>query len=106
MDISSTGGAQKLATQEEHLRNNSVFHYGTFQVAIVTMSAAPEEQLSNSSIFGGAELTMELVGPGTMKTGPVQRSKKGPNLIKKWPSGNQQSSVASNKCASQMRTGD
>jgi hypothetical protein len=79
---------------------------GQWAMGMVTMSAAPGEQLSNSSVFGGAELTMELVGPGTMKTGPVQRSKKGPDLIKKWLSGNQQSSVASNKCASQMRTGD
>jgi hypothetical protein len=58
---------------------------------MVTMSAATWEQLSNSSVFGGAELTMELVIPGKMKTGSVQRSKKGPNQMKKWPSGNQKS---------------
>jgi hypothetical protein len=51
------------------------------------MSAATWEQLSTSSNFGGAELTMELVSPGRMKTGPVQRSIKsikGPNQMKKW----------------------
>ncbi len=50
------------------------------------MSAATWEQLSTSSVFGGAESTMELVSPGKMKTGPVQRSIKsitGPNQIKK-----------------------
>ncbi len=77
---------------------------------MVTMSAATWEQLSTSSIFGSAESTMELVSPGRMKTGPVQRSIKsikGPNQMKKWPSGNQKKkkiSVASNKGASQLRT--
>jgi hypothetical protein len=59
MDISSSCGAQKLVAQEEQLSNSSIFalrHKRTFQVATVTMSAAPGEQLSNSSIFGGAKL--------------------------------------------------
>jgi hypothetical protein len=59
---------------------------------MVPMSAATWEQLSAGSIFGSAESTMELVSPGRMKTGPVQRSIKsikGPNQMKKWPGGNQ-----------------
>jgi hypothetical protein len=50
-------------------------------------------------------MMMELVGPGRMKTGPVLENNNGPDQIKKWPSGNQQISETSNKCASQMRTG-
>jgi hypothetical protein len=94
--------------QEEHLSNCSIFsqrQYGTVQVAMVTMSAVPGEQPSNSSVFGGAELTMELVSLGRMKTWPVQESKNGLDQIKKWPSGNRHISVASNKCATQIRTG-
>jgi hypothetical protein len=44
MVISSSCGAQKLAAQEEHLSNSSVFsqqQYQTVQVAMVTMSAVP-----------------------------------------------------------------
>jgi hypothetical protein len=64
---------------------------------MVTMSAASEEQLSNSSIFGGTEMMMELVGPGKMNSGPVLETKNGPDQRRKWPSGNQQISVANNK---------
>ena len=86
--------------QEEQLNNSSVFawrHNRTVHVVMVTMSAASEEQLSNSNIFGGAEMMMELVGPGKMNTGSVPETKNGPDQRKMWPSGNQQISVASNK---------